>query len=97
MSISWKRRYSTSSRHRAPGFLPTPVLLAVARTRVSCTMLKTVTKMRDGDLVLIDAGCELEYYASDVTRTFPVNGRFSAEQAGLFMSWCLKRSAGGDR
>jgi Xaa-Pro aminopeptidase len=41
-------------------------------------------KMRDGDLVLIDAGCELEYYASDVTRTFPVNGRFSAEQKALY-------------
>ena len=41
-------------------------------------------KLRDGDLVLIDAGCELEYYASDVTRTFPVNGRFSAEQRALY-------------
>jgi Xaa-Pro aminopeptidase len=42
------------------------------------------TKMRDGDLVLIDAGCELEHYASDVTRTFPVNGRFSPEQRALY-------------
>jgi len=33
---------------------------------------------------LIDAGCELEYYASDVTRTFPVNGRFSPEQRALY-------------
>jgi Xaa-Pro aminopeptidase len=41
-------------------------------------------KMRDGDLVLIDAGCELQYYASDVTRTFPVNGRFSTEQRALY-------------
>lgn len=40
--------------------------------------------MRDGDLVLIDAGCELEYYAADVTRTFPVNGRFSREQRALY-------------
>ena len=40
--------------------------------------------MRDGDLVLIDAGCELEYYASDVTRTFPVNGRFTKEQRALY-------------
>jgi Xaa-Pro aminopeptidase len=32
--------------------------------------------MQDGELLLIDAGCELDYYASDVTRTFPVNGRF---------------------
>jgi Xaa-Pro aminopeptidase len=38
----------------------------------------------DGDLVLIDAGCELDMYASDVTRTFPVNGRFSAAQRDLY-------------
>jgi Xaa-Pro aminopeptidase len=41
-------------------------------------------KLRDGDLVLIDAGCELEGYAADVTRTFPVNGRFSKEQRALY-------------
>ena len=38
----------------------------------------------DGDLVLIDAGCELEHYAADITRTFPVNGVFSAEQKALY-------------
>lgn len=37
-------------------------------------------KLRDGDLLLIDAGCEMECYASDITRTFPVNGEFSKEQ-----------------
>jgi len=37
-----------------------------------------------GDLVLIDAGCELQMYASDVTRTFPVNGRFSKPQRELY-------------
>ncbi|MEQ8484571.1 MAG: Xaa-Pro aminopeptidase [Pseudomonadales bacterium] len=40
--------------------------------------------MRDGDLVLIDAGCEYAHYAADVTRTFPVNGRFSAAQQALY-------------
>jgi Xaa-Pro aminopeptidase len=39
---------------------------------------------RDGDLILIDAGCELDGYASDITRTFPVNGRFSAPQRRLY-------------
>lgn len=40
--------------------------------------------LSDGDLVLIDAGCELDYYAGDITRTFPVNGRFSEEQKALY-------------
>ena len=40
--------------------------------------------LRDGDLVLVDAGCELELYASDITRTFPVNGRFSEAQRTLY-------------
>ena len=39
---------------------------------------------QDGDLVLIDAGCEFDSYASDITRTFPVNGRFSAPQKTLY-------------
>ena len=41
-------------------------------------------KIQDGDLVLIDAGCELEYYAADITRTFPANGKFSKEQRALY-------------
>ncbi|MEJ2043341.1 MAG: Xaa-Pro aminopeptidase [Reinekea sp.] len=41
-------------------------------------------KMRNGDLVLIDAGAELQCYASDITRTFPVNGRFSEEQRIIY-------------
>jgi Xaa-Pro aminopeptidase len=40
--------------------------------------------IRDGELVLIDAGCEVSMYASDVTRTFPVNGKFSAPQRELY-------------
>jgi Xaa-Pro aminopeptidase len=40
--------------------------------------------MKDGELLLIDAGCELGYYASDVTRTFPVNGKFTDEQRAVY-------------
>lgn len=41
-------------------------------------------QIQDGDLVLIDAGCECEYYAADITRTFPANGRFTPEQKALY-------------
>ncbi|MEQ1773141.1 MAG: aminopeptidase P N-terminal domain-containing protein [Burkholderiales bacterium] len=40
--------------------------------------------LKDGDLLLIDAGCELDGYASDITRTFPVSGRFSAPQKAVY-------------
>lgn len=40
--------------------------------------------LNDGDLLLIDAGCELDGYASDITRTFPVNGKFSAAQKDVY-------------
>ncbi len=40
--------------------------------------------LKDGDLLLIDAGCELDYYAADITRTIPVNGRYSPEQRAVY-------------
>ena len=40
--------------------------------------------LRDGELLLIDAGCELDGYAADLTRTFPVNGRFNGAQRSLY-------------
>jgi len=41
-------------------------------------------EVRNGELVLIDAGCELDGYASDITRTFPANGKFSGPQRALY-------------
>lgn len=41
-------------------------------------------RVEDGDLVLVDAGCEFRHYAADITRTFPANGRFSAEQREIY-------------
>ncbi len=41
-------------------------------------------RIEDGDLVLVDAGCEFRHYAADITRTFPANGRFSAEQREIY-------------
>jgi Xaa-Pro aminopeptidase len=52
----------------------------------ACTLHYVGNKARlnDGDLLLIDAGCELDGYASDITRTFPVNGKFSAVQKDVY-------------
>lgn len=41
-------------------------------------------QLTDGDLVLIDAGCEFQYYAGDITRTFPINGKFSKAQREVY-------------
>jgi Xaa-Pro aminopeptidase len=58
----------------------------VASGANACVLHYIANKRRieDGDLVLIDAGCELDGYASDITRTFPVSGRFSAPQRALY-------------
>jgi Xaa-Pro aminopeptidase len=40
--------------------------------------------LNDGDLLLVDAGCEYQSYASDITRTYPVNGRFTSEQRAVY-------------
>ncbi len=53
--------------------------------------------LRDGELVLIDAGAEVDGYASDITRTFPVNGRFSPEQRTLYELVLAAQQAAIDR
>jgi Xaa-Pro aminopeptidase len=52
----------------------------------SCTLhyVENSDRLVDGDLLLIDAGCELDYYASDITRTIPVSGKFSPEQRAVY-------------
>jgi Xaa-Pro aminopeptidase len=52
----------------------------------SCVLhyVENSTEIKNGDVVLIDAGGEYQYYASDLTRTFPANGRFSAEQKAVY-------------
>ena len=44
----------------------------------------SAAELKSGDLCLIDAGCELDGYASDITRTFPINGKFSGPQRALY-------------
>ncbi|HLB41952.1 MAG TPA: Xaa-Pro aminopeptidase [Gammaproteobacteria bacterium] len=52
----------------------------------SCVLhyIRNNQKIKKGDLVLIDAGAEYQHYAADITRTFPVNGRFSTEQRAIY-------------
>ena len=52
----------------------------------SCTLhyVDNNAELAEGDLLLIDAGCEYDYYASDITRTIPVSGKFSAEQRAVY-------------
>lgn len=58
----------------------------VASGANSCVLHYTENRaqLKSGDLVLIDAGCEYQNYASDITRTFPVNGRFNPEQKAIY-------------
>ena len=60
-----------------------PIVAAGAN---ACTLhyVDNSAELEDGQLLLIDAGCELDYYASDITRTFPVNGRFTPEQRAVY-------------
>lgn len=58
----------------------------VASGENSCILhyIENRRKMQDGDLLLIDAGAEFEYYSADVTRTWPVSGRFTPEQRAVY-------------
>ena len=58
----------------------------VASGRNACILhyQQNDAQLKDGDLVLIDAGCEIDCYASDITRTFPVSGKFSPEQKAIY-------------
>lgn len=61
-----------------------PIIVASGQNSCILHYIGNAEVLKDGDLVLIDAGCEYEYYACDVTRTFPVSGRFNAEQRAIY-------------
>jgi len=66
---------------------PWPAYPAIVGSGANACILHYIEntgKIEDGDLVLIDAGGELEYYASDITRTFPANGHFNTEQRAIY-------------
>jgi Xaa-Pro aminopeptidase len=70
-------------RHGAQAPAYTPIVAGAER---ACILhyVQNDRVLHDGDLLLIDAGCELDGYASDITRTFPVNGRFSGPQREIY-------------
>jgi Xaa-Pro aminopeptidase len=64
-----------------------PAYNSIVGTGANATILHYIdnnAELKDGDLLLIDAGAEYEGYASDITRTFPVNGKFTAAQRALY-------------
>ncbi len=72
----------TFTRHQCePSYLP-----IVGGGANGCVLhyIENRDELKDGDLLLIDAGAEYDGYASDITRTFPINGKFSAEQKDLY-------------
>jgi Xaa-Pro aminopeptidase len=66
---------------QAPAYTP-----IVAGGANACVLhyVENSASLADGELLLIDAGCELDGYAADITRTFPVNGRYSGPQRAVY-------------
>jgi Xaa-Pro aminopeptidase len=77
----WRKAGSTG-----PGYEP------IVAAGINGTVLHYHTNrdpLREGELLLLDAGCEWSYYTADVTRTFPISGKFSPAQRELY-SWVLE-------
>ncbi len=66
---------------RAPAY---PPIVGSGENGVILHYTENRAPLRDGDLLLIDAGAEYEYYAADITRTFPVNGQYTPPQRALY-------------
>lgn len=78
-----------------------PSIVAAGANAAVLHYSRNNARLKDGDLLLIDAGAELKGYASDITRTFPVNGRFSARQKDVYavvletQKKCIERARPG--
>ncbi len=79
---------------RSPAY---PTIVGGGRNGCILHYINNDQKLKDGDLVLVDAGAEYECYASDITRTFPVNGKFSAEQQAVYEVVLASQLAAIDR
>jgi len=77
-------RFSHHCQMRGASELAYPSIVGGGNNACVLHYVENKDVLQDGDLVLIDAGCELDCYASDITRTFPVNGRFSEPQRQLY-------------
>jgi Xaa-Pro aminopeptidase len=84
------------TRHgmRAPAY---PSIVAAGGNTCVLHYTENNAELRDGDLLLIDAGAECQHYAADITRTFPVNGRFSPEQKAIYQLVLDARAAALER
>ena len=72
----------TFRRHKAvPSY---PAIVGGGANGCILHYVENASLLNDGDLLLIDAGAEVDLYAADITRTFPVNGRFSSEQRAVY-------------
>ncbi|XPE45494.1 M24 family metallopeptidase [Shigella flexneri] len=83
LNISWKEKFFTSFRHgaRYPSY---NTIVGGGENGCILHYTENESELRDGELVLIDAGCEYLGYAGDITRTFPVNGKFSPAQRAIY-------------
>lgn len=72
----WRRHGSNG-----PGYTP---IVAGGENATVLHYHGNEAELRDGDLLLLDAGCEVEHYTADVTRTFPVSGRFTGPQRAVY-------------
>ena len=66
-----------------------PAFLTIVAKGANATTLHYTTnncQIEEGDLVLIDAGCEYQYYCGDITRTFPANGKFTEAQRAIYQA-----------
>lgn len=61
-----------------------PSIIAGGKNACTLHYIENKSKLASGDLVLVDAGTEYNYYASDITRTFPTNGRFTDTQKAVY-------------
>ncbi len=69
---------------RGARFTAYPSIVASGPNACIMHYIQNDRTIEDGDLILIDAGCEYQYYASDITRTFPANGRFTQPQREIY-------------